>query len=110
MAVTIDKWERLHAAILGRINALDSDEARQKLDEGMSIDFDEHFAFQREQSQAHAGGILSPEVAQQVYNALGEVHTPSNGGWAKGTSTATKCLVTQLMHELLSRKVEALTT
>jgi hypothetical protein len=73
-----------------------------ELDDNMNIEFDEHFKFQQLQAEYHAGGLLTPEAAQVVYLALGEVWSSKNGGWAADTDTATKVIVTQLMQELLT--------
>ena len=75
------------------------------LDENMAVEFSEHFEFQQLQAQAHVQGILTPEAAQIVYASLGEVGSSENGGWAAGTDTATKVIVTQLMSELLRLKL-----
>ena len=67
----------------------------------MSISMHEHFAFQEAQSQAFVAGKLTLEEAALVYEALGEIHTDLNDGWAAGTDLATKVVVFQLMGELL---------
>lgn len=72
-----------------------------EIDKTLDLTFEEHFKFQELQAQNHAGGVLTPEAAMIVYSALGEVMSSSNGGWSKGTDTATKFIVTQLMGELL---------
>jgi hypothetical protein len=90
------------AQIDDRLAALDPDKV-SALDAGMAVSFDEHFAFQNTQARAHAEGKISTGEAQIVYIALGEVGSGENGGWAPGTSTATKVVVTKLMGELLAR-------
>jgi hypothetical protein len=76
-----------------------------KLDETLGVTFEEHFKFQQLQSQAHVTGKLTTDEAQIVYVALGEVGSTKNGGWAAGTTLATKVVVTQLMGELLQQKL-----
>jgi hypothetical protein len=83
---------------------LDADSAKA-LGDTLAVSFDEHFKFQQLQSQAHAMQNLTTDEAQIVYIALGEVGSPGNGGWAAGTSLATKVVVTQLMGELLAKKL-----
>lgn len=80
-------------------------EAAANLDTEMAVDYSEHFAYQEEQARAHASGKLTADEALIVYNALGEVGSDANGGWAKGTDTATKVSVTLLMTELVSRRM-----
>jgi len=87
-----------------KCKALDPD-ALANLDAGMAIEFSEHFEYQQLQAQYHASGLLTSEAAQIVYASLGEVGSDSNGGWASGTDTATKVIVTQLMGELLKLKL-----
>jgi hypothetical protein len=72
-----------------------------KVDKNLDLIFEEHFAFQNAQARAHASGIISTEVAQIIYNALGEVMSTSNGGWQPNVSTARKQSITQLMSELI---------
>lgn len=71
----------------------------------LAITFDEHFRFQQLQSQAHALGNLSTDEAQLVYLNLGIAFTPDNGGWHATTDLATKVVITQLMGELLQKKL-----
>jgi hypothetical protein len=100
MAVSEAKWLRMLGQVASKVDALEPD-AREKLDKAMDIEFMEHFCFQEEKSKAVASELLSVEVGHRIYMALGSLHTEGNGGWAKDTNLATKCLVTQLMHELL---------
>lgn len=76
-----------------------------KLGETLALEGDEHFRFQQLQSRAHAMGNLTTDEAQLVYVALGEAGTGSNGGWAAETDLATKVVVTQLMEELLRKRL-----
>jgi hypothetical protein len=78
-----------------------------KVDKNLDLIFEEHFAFQNAQARAHASGIISTEVAQIIYNALGEVmaEPTENGGWQPNVSTARKQSITQLMSELMQRRV-----
>ena len=77
------------------------------LDAGMSLDFSEHFEYQKQQSKAFAMGKLTQGEAQFCYSALGEVGSEANGGWAKDTDLATKVLVTKIIGELLGAKIPA---
>ena len=99
-ALTAERLSGLIASTREKCDALSPDEL-SNLDKGMAVDFEEHFKFQELQSQFHAGGLLTPEAAQIVYNSLGEVGSDSNGGWSANTDTATKVIVTKLMDELL---------
>ena len=72
-----------------------------KLAGKMAITFEEHFAYQNAQAQAHASEKLTTEEAHIVYRALGEVHNANNEGWGEGTDLATKVVVTHLMGEIL---------
>ena len=90
------------AAVQAKLDEL-TPAAVAELDAAMAVEFDEHFAYQNAQARAHASGKLSTDEAQVVYIALGEVGSTENGGWADGTSTATKVTVTRLMAELLAR-------
>ena len=102
--LTKDRLIAAIAAAAGKIAAIPAAEAKS-LDEGMALEADDHFRFQTMQAEAHAGGILATDAAQVIYVALGEVGSASNGGWAARTDTATKVVVTQLMSELLGRKL-----
>lgn len=75
------------------------------IDETLALEGDDHFRFQQLQSQAHAMGNLTTDEAQIVYLALGESGSGSNGGWSAAADTATKFVVTQLMGELLAKKL-----
>lgn len=83
-----------------RVEALDPDK-RKGLDDGMAVEFDEHFAYQEAQARAHVMGKITPEEATIIYNALGEVGSESNGGWAKDTDLVTKVVVTKIIGELI---------
>jgi hypothetical protein len=87
-----------------RVDALDP-EAHSRLDASMAVDAGEHFAYQNEQSRAFVGGKLTRDEALIVYNALGEVGSESNGGWASGTDLTTKVVVTKLMGELIGARM-----
>lgn len=91
--------------VQAQIDAKLDEAGRKGLDEAMDVSFEEHFKFQQLQSQAHAMQNLTTDEAQIVYIALGGVGSPSNGGWAADTSLATKVVVTQLMGELLAKKL-----
>lgn len=99
--------ERLTQAIdqsREKIAAADPEQMKS-LDKTMAVDFEEHFKFQELQAFFHASGRLDINAAQIIYNALGEVGSPDNGGWTHGTDLATKVVVTQLMGELLKIKI-----
>ena len=100
-ALTAEKLTRMIGTVRDKIDALDVAE-RTKLDDAMAVEFDEHYEYQQLQARFHVTGMLTPEAAQIVYNALGETGSVNNGGWATNTDTATKVVVTQLMSELLS--------
>lgn len=72
-----------------------------KLDKANDLVFEEHFKYQETQARAHAMGIISTEVAQIIYNALGEVMNSDNGGWQDDVTLARKVSITQLMGELI---------
>lgn len=93
-------------AKLEELNAV----ARDELDAAMAVDFEEHFAYQELQARSHLEGTLTTDEATIVYVALGEVGSPSNGGWASGTDLATKVVVTRLMAELLQKRLAATVT
>ena len=78
---------------------------RKALDANCAVTFDEHFAYQNAQARAHASGLLTPEEAQIIYMALGEVGSEANGGWASETDTTTKVVVTRLVGELLEKQL-----
>ena len=82
-----------------------TEEKRKGLDENCAISFDDHFAYQNAQARAHAMGLLTPDEAQIVYRALGEVGSDTNGGWANETDTTTKVVVTRLIGELLEKQL-----
>jgi hypothetical protein len=103
--LTLDRLTAAIAAAAVKIAALDSSKAVE-LDAAMAIDFEEHFAFQTQQSTAHAEQLLATDAALLIYRSLGEVRHEPNGGWAAGTDTATKVVVTQLMSELLARRLK----
>lgn len=100
IGLTENNLTRAIAAVQERIDAADA-ETMSKLDDEMAVSFEEHFAFQSAQARAHAMGKLTTDEAQVIYVALGEVGSPSNGGWASGTDLATKVTVTMLMPKLL---------
>jgi len=94
------------AAAVERVSTklADLDAAKvSKLDAEMAVTFEEHYAFQNAQARAHVEQRLTTDEAQVIYIALGEVGSQKNGGWADGTSTATKVAVTLAMGELLGR-------
>lgn len=91
--------------VQAQIDAKLDETSAKALGDTLAVTFDEHFRFQELQAQAHVMQNLSTDEAQVVYIALGEVGSPSNGGWAADTSLATKVVVTQLMGELLAKKL-----
>jgi hypothetical protein len=97
---TASKMTDAIVAMRTKIEGL-SPEQRKGLEDGMAVDFQEHFQYQEQQARAHAMGKISTEDAQVIYNALGEVGSSSNGGWAADTDLATKVVVTQAIGQLL---------
>jgi hypothetical protein len=74
------------------------------LHDEMKLSMDEFVQFQNMQASAHAQGIITTEEAQTVYIALGgECFNPD---WPEGTSLGTKTAITQLMLELIERRVK----
>lgn len=105
--------EALREALRSRVGAYGSkegvpltDEDIRRVDETSNLTFEEHAAFQDTQAWAHINGIISADEAQVIYNALGEVGSSANGGWAQGTDTATKVVVQQMVMELLGIKLK----
>jgi hypothetical protein len=85
---------------------LDADKLAS-IDSKLALDFGEHFDYQEVQALAHASGKLTTEEALIVYAALGEVGSPSNGGWSSGVETATKYAITLTIEGLVKARVEA---
>jgi hypothetical protein len=76
----------------------------EAMHEEMKLSMAEFVQFQNLQAGAHAQGIITTAEAQTVYIALGgECFNPD---WPEGTSLATKTAITQLMMELLERRVK----
>lgn len=103
--LTLDRLNAAIAAVAVKVAALDA-QAASDLDSGMALVFEDHFEFQRMQAAAHADGIMSTDAAALIYRALGESGSTANGRWAAHTDTATKVVVTQLMSELLERRMK----
>lgn len=103
--LTAEKLNQLIAECQAKCDAIDTDKL-ENLDKGMALIPSEHFQYQKLQSEAHAMEWLTTDAAQIVYNALGETLSSTNGGWTKNTNTATKCIITQLMAELLKLKLK----
>ena len=83
-----------------------TEEERTALHAALALDFQEHFEFQEMQARAHVTEQLTVDEALIIYAALGEVGSPSNGGWAAETDLATKVVVTQLMLVLMERRIQ----
>lgn len=104
--------ERLRYALLDKVGVGTkagvsiTDEDIAKADKASDVTFTEHIAYQDTQAWAHASGLISYQEAQIIYQALGEVGSESNGGWAEGTDTATKVTVTKVIGELLGMKIK----
>lgn len=75
------------------------------VDGTLALDFDEHFQYQEIQARAHASGQLSTDEALIIYAALGEVGSPSNGGWSADVDTATKLAITLAIQKLLEQRI-----
>jgi hypothetical protein len=95
------------AKLLLAEKATDPDVDLNKLDEGLAIEFDEHFEYQQLQAEAHAMQTISTDEALIIYNALGEVYgnKTNNGGWQPHVGLAEKIVITQMMAELLGQKL-----
>ncbi len=78
-----------------------------EVEEELTLTFEEFVAFQNEQARAHAGGTISSDEAMTVYRLLGgESHADDkNHGWPKGVTLAEKMVVTNLMGELMGRRL-----
>lgn len=63
----------------------------------------DHVLYQETQAWAHVSGILTTDEAMTVYAALGEAPGPS--GWSAGADLATKAVVTQIIGELVDRRL-----
>lgn len=73
----------------------------------ITLAFEDFVTYQNEQARAHASGIISADEAMTVYRLLGgESHGDDvNGGWPKGVTLAQKMVVTNLMGELMGRRL-----
>ena len=75
-----------------------------KLHDDMALTWNEFRQFQNLQAESHAQGLLSIDEASIIYHALGgESFSPN---WAPGTSVATKTAITQIMGELIQRRIK----
>jgi hypothetical protein len=63
----------------------------------------EHFRYQQLQAEAHAMGRLTTAEAQTIYVALGD--PPGVNGWSEVADLATKLVVTEVLMELLQRRI-----
>lgn len=97
--LTLERYTDYLIGVQHKLQELDEPKL-QDIDSNMALEFDEHFQFQNWQSQAHALAIIDTPTAQRIYASLGEVLSSTNGGWAKGVSTAEKFTITKLMSEL----------
>lgn len=75
-----------------------------RLDRSLDNGPAEWVAYQNAQARAHATGILSTAEAQVVYMALGG-ESPGPGGWAADADLATKVVITQVLSEIVGRRV-----
>ena len=76
----------------------------ETMHEEMKLSMDEFVQYQNLQAGAHAQGIITTEEAQTVYIALGgECFNPD---WPEGTSLGTKTAITQVMMELIERRIK----
>ena len=66
---------------------------------------EEHFEWQRIQSEAHAGGEIATADALTIYAALGETGDPANGGWSPEADLPTKYVVSAFMRVLLEKRL-----
>jgi len=81
------------------------DTSLAEMDKTMALTFNDHADYQKCQSRAAAMGTLNTDEALTIYNALGEDCNPDNGGWQDGVNLATKVIVTQVVGELLKRRI-----
>lgn len=78
------------------------EEKIKRLTAASTLSSQEFFAYQQQQSQAHASGILTLDEAQMVYRVLGgEFQRNTKDGWPKDTKLAMKIVVTQFMGQLI---------
>ena len=76
----------------------------ESLHDEMKLSLEEFVQFQNMQASAFVQGLLTTEEAQTVYIALGgECFSPD---WPEGTSLGTKTAITQVMLELIERRVK----
>jgi hypothetical protein len=79
----------------------------EKVDANFDLIFEEHFKWQEIKSEAVLYNIISVEVGQLIYVALGNSLSATNGGWNKDVTTARKQAITQLMSELITQLIKA---
>lgn len=91
-------------AVRVKVDALDPDKA-ESLERTLDVTLEEHFQYQQTQAAAHAMQTLTTAEAQVLYVALGEQGSDANGGWAARTDLPTKVVVTQVVGELIRRRV-----
>lgn len=91
----------VRAVIVERLEAL-PDEQRDNLERELDLGWDERFAWQTAQSQAHAAGRITLDVAQYLYQGIGESAGTSNGGWPLGVELADKVLITTAIGSLVA--------
>jgi hypothetical protein len=73
-----------------------------KLTAALALDTSEVIGWQTAQAEAHASGMISTDEAQFIYVAIG----PAGGNWKRQT-LATRIVITQAMHTLLSNQIAA---
>lgn len=102
MAIT-----RLEAARAEAAAAVDNltPDRRSALDSTLALSASEHFQYQETQARAFASGRIPQDVATFLYASLGETGSAGNGGWAAGTSTADKVIVTQAIAQLIQADI-----
>ena len=71
-----------------------------ELENDQKLGFDEWFAFQQKQAEAHASGRLTTDEAMTIYTALGGEGMPA-GGWAEGVDLALKLTIYSVMGQLI---------
>jgi hypothetical protein len=103
--LTPNRLSKAIETVQGQIDERLDEAGAKALGDTLAVTFEEHFQYQQLQARAHVMGNLTTDEAQIVYVALGEVGSPENGGWAAETTLATKVVVTQLMGELLEKRL-----
>lgn len=76
-------------------------EKLDKLNTDLNLTFEEHFAYQNAQAAAHAGGKLSLEESQFIYQALG-----GSSGHFNKQPLVVKIVVHQTVRQLMNERLK----